>query len=189
MKKILLICAAATLAVSAFATGSVGVNPPQSGVITVTNGAQSVTNTFAYPFQTTPVLVVYCNATNGTPVTNNFVTTTNFAISFPVAGTNDAYSWQAYVGGTRMQSGSVISGGGTNVTVTFANAYAVAPVVVVTGNSTNAANTIGIPAITTTNFTILSNGNSTNQWISVGTVYNPPSDYTGQNPRNNTVIY
>jgi hypothetical protein len=188
MKIILSILFGAALAVNAFATGSEGFNPPQSGTINPATGIFNVTNTFAFPFQTTPLLVVYSAATNGTPITNNFVTTTNFSISYPVNGsTNASFSWQAYVGGTRMESGTqtVLANVATNITFPFA--YAVPPVVVISGGVTNLPS--AVVAVTTTNFTLNSNATSTNQWISVGTVYNPPSENVGINPPSNKVIY
>lgn len=189
MKKLISIGASLMLAASVLATGNEGVNPPQSGVLNPATGVINVTNSFAFPYQTVPLLVIYSAATNGTPITNIFLTTTNFAFSYPVAGsTNASFAWQSFVGGTKLTYGTVISGGGTNVTVTFPFAYAAAPSVVLTGQSTNAANTVGIPSISTTNFTVLSNGNSTNSWISVGVVYNPQTQYQGQNPPNNEVV-
>jgi len=106
MKKTISILAGVILAVNVFATGNEGVNPPQSGVLTGTTTASSITNTFAFPFQTAPVLTVYPTLTNGTPVTNVFVTTTNFAISFPASGTNTPFAWSAAVGATKIQYGS-----------------------------------------------------------------------------------
>ena len=177
------------LAVSVFATGNEGVNPPQSGVLTSSNGVAGITNTFAFPFQTVPLLVVYAANTNGTPITNALITTTNFGITFPINGsTNNSFAWQAFVGGTKMAFGSVVSGGGTNVSVTFPFAYATPPVVTASGNSTNTTGIASVTAITITNFTILSQTAATNSWISVGTVYNPQSEYTGQFPVNNKVL-
>ena len=189
MKKLLSIGASLMLAVSVFATGNEGVNPPQSGVITPANGVTSVTNTFAFPFQTTPLLVVYAAATNSTPITNSTLTTTNFVISWPVNGsTNASFAWSAFVGGTKMAFGSVVTGGGTNVSVVFPFTYATAPQVFITGSSTNSQNIIAVTSVTATNFNALSNGNSTNSWMSIGTVYNPQTEYQGQNPINNKVL-
>lgn len=190
MKKLISIGASLILAVSLFATGNEGVNPPQNGVITVANSVPNVTNTFAFPFQTTPLLVVYCNAANGSPITNNFVTTTNFAISFPALGTNDAYAWQAFVGGTRMQSGTFSAGAGTNILFNYP--YASTPSVVVSGSLLPAAtnNMIVVYSASATNFSInTGNTNQTVYWISVGTVYNPSSENVGQNPPVNKVVY
>ena len=193
MKKIISILAGLGLGASVFATGSVGVNPAQNGILNLTNGLASITNTFAYPFQVAPVMFFYATATNQTPITNNFVTTTNFSISYPVnASTNGIVAWTAYVGGTRMQAGSIAFNSGTVTTnISFANAYYTAPNVVVTGgvlgNNTNAFPVV--TAITATNFTLSAGETQTVQWMSVGTVANPASENTGLNPRNNTILY
>ena len=187
MKKLISILAGVVLAVNAFATGNEGVNPPQSGLIANAVTNQITTNSFAFPFQVAPVLTIYPIATNGTPVTNVFVTTTNFAISFPPSGTNAAFGWSAVVGGTKMEYGTqsfIVGTGSTNIT--FPAAYAVAPVVVVTSGLTNAPT--AITSITTSNFTISSYQTQTNQWMSIGIVASPASEYTGMFPVNNKVL-
>lgn len=172
-----------------FATGNEGVNPPQSGVITPATGTTSITNTFAFPFQTVPVMVVYSALTNGTPITNS-ITTTNFTLSWPVAGsTNASFAWQAYVGGTRMQSGTNTLVANTLLTNTFAYAYAVPPVVVVSGNNTNTTAVVAVISVSTTGFVEESVTSQAGSWISLGTVYNPPSENVGANPPSNKVIY
>jgi hypothetical protein len=174
------------LAVSAFATGGVGVNPPQSGTAVFTAaGGLVVTNTFAYPFQVAPVATIFGSSTNAFTYTT---TLTNIIITSAggTGATNYTVAWNAYVGGTRAEAGSQVMST-TTTNVTFPNAYAIAPVVTLTGSATT--NTPAVTSITTTNFAITIVGSGTIQWTSVGTVYNPPSDYTGQNPRNNTVIY
>ena len=187
MKKLISIGASLMLAVSVFSAGVVGVNPPQNGSVVFTPaGGLVMTTSFAYPFQTAPLMQLYSSATNVTYTS----TTTNFVITSVGTGgaTNYSVAWSAFVGGTKMAFGSVISGAGTNVVIPFPFAYAAAPVVTVSGNSTNVSATVGIQSITATNFTILTSSNSTNQWISVGTVYNPQSEYTGPNPVNNKVL-
>lgn len=185
MKKIFSILSILALAVSAYATGNEGVNPPQSGVINPAINTTSITNTFAFPFQTTPVMIVYSAQTNGTPITNS-ITTTNFTLSWPVNGsTNASFAWQAFVGGTKMAFGTATNGIG-NTSVAFPFAYASAPVVLITGNNTNGV--VAVSAITATNFTINSLTAQTNSWESIGTVYNPQSEYTGPFPINNKVL-
>jgi hypothetical protein len=188
MKKILSIGAALMLAVTVFATGNEGVNPPQAGILTPANGVTAITNQFAFPFQTTPLMVVYAAATNSTPITNT-ITTTNFTISYPANGsTNASFVWQAFVGGTKMCFGSLTNVAATATNVAFPFAYALPPVVTASGQGTNAANVIGITAVTTTNFTLLANASQTNYWHAIGTVYNPQTEYQGQFPANNKVL-
>ncbi len=195
MKKLISIGASLMIAVAVFAAGSIGVNPPQKGVLYPANGTYSITNTFAYPFQTTPLLVVSAGATNSTPITNSVLTKTNFVISWPVNGsTNASFSWSAFVGGTRMQSGTFVagSGGASTLTNTFTYPYAIAPSVVVSGSllPTATNNGVVVSTVTTTGF-IVSTGN-TNQtiyWQAIGTVANPQTEYQGQYPRSNPVIY
>ena len=184
MKKLISILAGVVLAVNAFATGNEGVNPPQSGVLIGTATSQILTNQFAFPFQTAPVVTIYPGSTNGTPVTNSFVTTTNFAISFAPAGTNTAWAWTAAVGATKLQYGTSTNALASSTSVVFPVAYASAPVVVLTGNTTNAF----VATVSTTNFTILGQAVQTNGWISIGTVANPQSEYTGMFPVNNKVL-
>jgi hypothetical protein len=182
MKKIISILAGVSLVATVFATGNEGVNPPQSGVLNSGN-VQGVTNTFAFPFQTVPVLVVYPQNTNASPFTNT-ITTTNFYTLF--GQTNDSISWQAYVGGTKEAFGTnLVSTATTNVTFPFA--YANPPVVVCSGSLTN----VFVSAVTTTNFTetVLGGASSTGvNWISVGTVYSPQTEYQGNFPINNKVL-
>ena len=187
MKKLISIGASLILAVSVFAAGTLGVNPPQNGSVVFTPaGGLVMTTSFAYPFQTAPLMQLYSSATNVSYTS----TTTNFVVTSVGAGgaTNYSVAWSAFVGGTKMAFGSVITGAGTNVIVTFPFAYAAAPIVTVTGNSTNVSSTVGIQYITTTNFAVLTSANSTNQWISVGTVYNPQTEYQGQNPLSNKIL-
>jgi len=68
--------------------------------------------------------------------------------------------------------------------VVFPQAYATLPSVVLTGNATNAS----VSTISLTNFTILGPVVQTNQWISIGVVANPTSEYTGMFPVNNKVL-
>jgi hypothetical protein len=186
MKNLIIICASLLLSATCFSAGTVGVNPPQSGIINPATGTTSITNTFAYPFQSTPIVVVYAAATNSTPITNS-ITKTNFVLSWPAAGsTNASFTWQAFVGGTRMQSGTQAMST-TSTNVAFPNAYSVAPVVIVNGSATS--NAPAVSSITTTNFTITIVGSGTMQWISVGTVKDPQTEYQGKFPKSNPVIY
>lgn len=184
MKKIISICSAFLVAASAFATGNEGVNLPQIGTSYVTNGVSAFTNTFAFPFQNTPLVVVYSSLTNGSPTTNTFVTTTNFATSFPPGGTNAAFTWSAFVGGTKMAFGTATNAAASATSVLFPFTYASPPSVVLTGNTTNAF----VQSTSITNFVILGQAVQTNGWISIGAVYNPQSENQGVNPPNNKVL-
>lgn len=194
-KKLLSIGVGLCIGVSAFATGSVGVNPPQNGTLNFTNGIPGITNSFAYPYTVAPVVTLYAiSGTNATPLTNNFVTTTNFAVTLPAnASTNGVVYWTAAVGATRLQAGSIAFNSGTVTTnVTFPYAYAVTPSVVqlqgsVLGSATNSSPVV--TAITTTNFTISAGLTQTVYWEAIGTVANPQSPYQGQYPQNNTIVY
>lgn len=180
--------AVAGLAISASATGTLGPNPPQSGVINYTGTNQSATVTFPYPFQTTPLLFLQAAATNSTPLTNSVLTTTNFTVT--VAATNASLTWSAYVGGTRLQSGTNSITGGTPVTNTFAFPYSQLPVIVASGSSTNTASAaVAVTSFSTTGFVIQSTTSQAVSWIAVGTVANPASANTGTYPGQNAVIY
>jgi hypothetical protein len=189
MKKLISIGASFILAVSAFATGNEGVNPAQGGVLTPASGVSSITNTFAFPYQTVPLMIVYAGATNSTPITNA-ITTTNFTLSYPVNGsTNASFVWQAFVGGTKMCFGSSTNVAATSTSITFPFAYATPPVVVATGQGgTNSQNVVSVTAVTTTNFSLLANASQTNYWQAIGTVYSPQSEYQGNFPVNNKVL-
>lgn len=189
MKKTISIFTCLMIAVAVFATGNEGVNPPQSGVIIPTSATPNITNTFAYPFQSVPLVIIYSSLTNGTPITNNFVTTTNFGFSFPTPGTNSSFAWQAFVGGTKMDFGANTNIAAASTTIPFHFTYASPPVVVVTAQGgTNAVNAVTVTSVTITNFVLLANASQTNYWQAIGTVYNPQSPYTGQFPRDNTLL-
>jgi hypothetical protein len=193
MKK-LFILAAFGLGVlnAAMATGSVGVNPPQSGTINFTNGsaATQVTNTFAYSYTVPPVVTLYALTTNTLTLTNVFVTTTNFAVGVNVNGTtNGIVYWTSAVGATRLEYGIQVMGGSGTTNVTFPYPYAYVPVVQIEGNGGAGTNAlVSVTAVTTTNFTLTCPLAQTNSWISVGTVANPQSPNSGPFPGLNTVI-
>lgn len=187
MKKLISIGASLMLAVSAFATGNEGVNPPQVGTIVFNTGSGLVQSTnFAMAFQTPPVAVIFGSSTNTFTYTT---TTTNITVTSGggTGATNYTVGYSAYVGGTRLEYGTgTIATAATNVT--FPNPYALAPVVILNGTTTNVLATTP----TTTGFFVTNNASvatSAFTWISVGTVYNPASENTGQNPPSNKVIY
>ena len=193
MKKLISIGASFILAVSIFAAGTLGFNTPQGGSVVFTPaGGLIVTNSFAYPFQTAPLMQLYSSATNVTYTS----TTTNFVITSVGAGgaTNYSVTWSAFVGGTRMQSGtsSLVAGGATYWTNIFSYPYASAPSVVVSGSLLPSAtnNVVVVSSVSATGFvTATGNTNQTVYWISIGTVYNPQTEYQGQNPLSNKIVY
>jgi hypothetical protein len=176
------------LVTAAMATGQEGVNPYQTGTISFTNGVYNVTNSFPYSYTITPAVYFYATATNATPITNNFVTMTNFSIGVPTTATNYSVNWIAFAPITRFASGTqnLVTAVPTNIAFPFP--YYTAPVVVVTGGITN--NTAAVTAVTTTNFTVASQSTQTIEWISVGSWGGAQSDYTGYVPvYNNKTVY
>ena len=166
--KSLLVVSALSIASSVYATGAVGVNQPQSGVLNFTNGGVvSKITTFPYPYQSVPVVKFFSDTTNATPLTNSAVTTTNFTL-YIATSTNASIAWTSYTGTPRIQSGVTLNTAGLATNITFPAPYAFAPTVVVTGGSTNSTAGVAVIAVTTTNFTIVCNAANTNQWISFG---------------------
>jgi hypothetical protein len=175
---------------NSFATGNEGVNPPQNGSVTFV-ATNSVTTAFAFAYATPPVMQLFGSVTNLSPFTNT-VTTTNFTLT--IAATNatagggwGAVGWSAFVGGTREAAATnLLTTATTNFVFPFA--YASPPVVIVSGTLTN----LQVTAVTITNFTVVNSGGAFAtgiNWISIGTVFNPPSENVGPNPPSNKVIY
>lgn len=170
MKKFITLLASIGLAGSVFATGAFQADSPQSGVSAFTGTTQTNTVTFSPAFSTTPVVQVFGSATNASPITTT-VTSSNLVIV--VSSTNLSVAWNAYIGYPRVEVGSVITVAATATNVTFPTPYAFPPIVNVEGASTNANGIVAVTAITTTNFTMISNVAQTNQWGSIGTAYQP----------------
>jgi hypothetical protein len=197
MKKLTSIGASLMLAFSALAAGVVGVNPPQSGVLNFDGATTLVqTKTFAYPFQTTPLVTINGLLTNNSPFTVSAVTTTGFTLTVTtLATTNASVAWQAFVGGTRLQSGILANTSASSTagwTNTFSYPYAAIPSVVVSGSALAGAtnNGVTVSSVSTTGFSVATgNTNQTVYWQSVGTVYNPASENVGQNPVSNKIVY
>lgn len=156
------------MATSVFATGAVGVNPAQSGVLVFTNGGV-VSNVFTFPYsyQSVPVVKFFSDTTNATPMTNSAVTTTNFTL-YIATSTNANIAWSSYIGTPRIQAATTVCFANVATNVAFPAPYAQVPVVVLTGGNTNINGNTAITAVTTTNFTIQCNVNNTNQWMSFG---------------------
>lgn len=190
MKKILSILAGVALTVECFATGAIGVNPSQNGIISiVTNGAATLlyTNTFPYPFQSVPVVALFnLGNTNALPFTN-VVTSTNFILQLNTP-TNTTVAWQAFIGTPRIQSGTNATIGTITTNIPFAGPYAYNPIVVCQSFSTNAEAAIAVTAVTITNFTVRCNLTEMFNWISFG-ISPIPSASDNTSPGQNDVNY
>jgi len=170
MKNLTKFIAAISLVVglNCFATGAAGVNPPQSGVISFTNGGV-VSNVFTFPYayQSTPVVKFFSDTTNATPLTNSAVSSTGFTL-YIATSTNANIAWSAYVGTPRIQAGVATNAAATATTVTFSSPYAYTPQVVLTGGNTNINAISAITSITPSNFVFQCSVANTNQWMSFG---------------------
>lgn len=169
--------ASVVLAMSAHATGTINVNaaqltpsnPSQFGTLypQATNGTAGagypLTNSFPYPFNAPPALVV--TTPSGNSVTNGTITSTNFIVTSST--TNTSISWQAYAGYARVQTG-LAAAGTTNIT--FAIPFTATPVVQLEGVNTNA---YSLGVVSSTGFTInepVTNGVAV-YWGAFGTAY------------------
>jgi hypothetical protein len=170
MKNLIKFIAAVSLVIglNSYATGAIGVNQPQSGVIAFTN-AGVVSNVFSFPYayQSVPVVKFFSDTTNATPLTNSAVTTTNFTL-YIATSTNANIAWNSYIGTPRIQAATTVCFANVATNVAFPAPYAQIPVVVLTGGNTNINGNTVVTAVTTTNFTIQCNVNNTNQWMSFG---------------------
>jgi hypothetical protein len=173
MKKLISFGCSVCLAVSVFASGEYGPNVPQTGVLNFPPGTvlNSSSNMFPFAFSVPPVMIFYATTTNSAPITNNFVTTTNFGVQS--ASTNNAIiTWTAYLGYPRMQSGlTVIAATATPTNVAFAVPYAYPPSVTISPSVTNSG--ACVLAVTTTNFTMQGLVICTNSWTAFGQAFNP----------------
>lgn len=171
MKKLTLFFFALAMAVSSFATGVVGNDQPQSGVLAFTNSQTfgRITNTFGFQYTQRPVLVLSGSAG---PYTINSVTTTNFDVS--LASTNNTQlNFTAYLGYARIASGANTNTAAVAKVVTFPFTFAYPPVVTVTPDTTNVTSFTSVSAVTTTNFSLLGNDSHTNYWNAIGEAYYP----------------
>ena len=172
MKKIISILAAATLTVSAFATGSFGVNPKASGVsLFDATTTLSITNSFPSVYDQKPVVIINGLSTNNAPFSVSGITVSNFILTVTtLATTNASVAWQSFAGAQRLQYGQLTSGpinAATTVTNTFTVPYFYTPSVVMGSTGTNAV----ISSTTTTNFILSYGVYPTNQivnWMAVG---------------------
>ncbi len=171
-----------------FATGAEGINPTQQGLINATSNSAAIayyTNTFAFPFQSLPVVTLFTvgTVTNAMPYTN-VVTTTNFVVQFATNGFSPTIYWQAYIGTPRIISMTPTNQtAGTATNILLPATYAYPPVVVVTGQGSASNAFVNVYGITTTNFTLFSNQLGTNQvlvfgiWASPSTSANTQAGY------------
>lgn len=169
MKKIISILACVAVTGSVFATGLLPSNSAQSGFVNFTNGgSQSATVTFTPAFTYPPAMTVFLmtTPTNALPLTN-VVTSTNFTLSV-AASTNATIAWTAQPAACLMQWGNATNVAATATNISFPTPYLYPPNVVLTPSSTNATAVSAVTAVTTTNFTLLSNAAQTNQWTAVG---------------------
>jgi len=174
---------------SASATGSVGVDPVQTGTLTfnVSTGFYQ-TNQFPFSYTTPPIMQFIALTTNAVPITNVFVTTTNFAVS--VNATNPAASvqWTASVGYPRFQNGTNAIQAQLLLTNTFAIPFAFNPVVNITGSTTNTGpqGSACISSVSPTGFVIqCGNTNQVFYWEAFG-VCVTPGNY---NPNSPSITY
>lgn len=158
MKTLLLLGATLMLAVSAFATGPINIDTPQSGLINFTNGgSQSFTNQFVVNFSHPPVMTFYLTGgnTNALPYTNTVITTSNFILqsaSNSGASTNATFFWTANTGFLKWQMGTNNTLAASATNVAFITPYTAIPFVDIQSAATNSP--IAVTAITLTNFTV-----------------------------------
>lgn len=178
MKKLTLSLCAVLVSLPVLATGTVGVDPVQTGSLTfnATTGFY-ITNTFPFTFTTAPVMQFFAGTTNATPITNILSTTTNFAVSVNATNPASQVNWIASVGYPRFQNGSNAVQASLLLTNVFATPFAFNPVVNISGTSTNVVTGGGAPAIssvTPTQFVIqFGNTNQIIFWEASGICLTP----------------
>lgn len=161
------------------ATGSVGINQPQSGVMnfTAASGLFS-SNMFPIPYSIPPAMVFTPATTNGTPVIVTAITTTNFILTITNGttwNTNATIGWTAYLPYPRIQSGTNnIATVGALVTNTFSAPYISPPAITLVGANTNSQLAIiGVVSVTATGFVYTSPTNQAVIWTAFGQAYAP----------------
>ena len=121
-----------------------------------------------------PVVQLNAITTNSQPITNVFVTTTNFAVS--ANATNSQVAWNAFAGYQRLQYGTNAIQGALLVTNTFNPAYVYNPVVTISGSVTNglAGGLACVSSVSPTQFVIqFGNTNQVVYWTAIGTASAP----------------
>lgn len=177
-KIISIFSAVALMALAPFAqaTGTVGVDPVQTGSLTFSASTGFyITNQFPFPFTTAPVLQLFAATTNAVPITNIFVTATNFAVSVNATNPPSQVNWQAFVGYPRVLTGTNALTGGTLATNVFSTPFAYLPIVQLQGQSTNSTGVVGLISVTTSNFVLQSTSTQTAYWGALGISASPGS--------------
>lgn len=173
MKKLLLLSTLALALIhNVFATGTEGVNPPQSGTLTF-NGATglSITNPFSFSYSSQPAVIIYPQATNNNPFTVSAVTISNFVLTVTSgATTNTSVNWISYAGYPRVQVGTNAITANAFVTNAFPYPFVLPPIINIEGSTTNG---VGISSVTTTNFVETSNAAQSVYWGAFGVAYTP----------------
>lgn len=172
MKKFLSTFAIVAVTLAVFATGPIGPNPPQSGVVTFSGpSVQTNTVTFPYPYTVLPALILQAQTTNATPLTNTVITLTNFTLE--VATSNVLVNWTAYAPYPRVESGTNALTAFTPVTNNFNPVYVYAPILNVEGSSTNNNAQPAITSVTSSNFVVSAAVTQTIYWGAFGPAYTP----------------
>lgn len=174
MKFILSLAIAFGLVVDCMATGSIGVNPPQSGVINFSaSTGLIITNPFTFSYQSQPAVTVSsANGTNDLPFTVSGVTLTNFIVTVSSGTTTNAsVAWQSFPAYPRVFVGTNVLGVGVLVTNTFPVPFVYPPVVQLADSITNGD--AAATTVTTTNFVITVGPAETVYWGAFGNCYVP----------------
>lgn len=177
----LILALAAMVAGASFAASVVTINSPQSGTLTFSGaGIFNITNSFAAPYTQPPIVTFSSTSTSAYPITNNFVTTTNFSVS--VANTNVQISWSSYAAYPRLAMGTNAVQPALLVTNTYGFNYAATPTITISGSGLAWPATATNSMVTLTNVTASSfvlvypNAQSTNQvihWQAIGLAAQP----------------
>lgn len=170
----------------AFATGGVGVDPVQTGslIFNVSTGFYQ-TNQFPFAYTTPPIVQLFAGTTNAVPITNIFVTSTNFAVSVNATNPASQVNWTAFVGYPRVQVGTNALTGGLLATNVFVTPFAAAPIIQITGASTNTSGVVGLISVTSSNFVLQSTTTQTAYWGALGIAASPGS----YNPNAPSITY
>lgn len=172
MKFIFTVICGLTLACGCFASGIIPPNQAQSGVINFNVGTGLVqTNTFPYPYQSLPAVLLFPSATNNTPLTLSGITTSGFVVTVTTgATTNLSVAWQAYAGFPRVYAGTNIMAANVTATNVFPVPYILPPIPEIADSSTNGG---AACVVTTTNIVITTTAAETVFWGTFGVTYQP----------------
>lgn len=157
------------------ATGPIPLDTAQSGVLSFnTNGASPliITNTFSPGFTYPPAMTFFLvsGVTNALPLTNTFITTTNFTVELATP-TNCSVAWTAFAGYPRLQFGTNTVAASSLVTNTYSFPYEQLPTVQITGPGTNTAP--GIVSQTVSGFVFQAGVAGNYNWQAIGLALTP----------------